>query len=447
MKKIIKQTLRFFCLCVALLAPAQSAPRFNAQTFTLENGLQVVVLHNARAPVVSHTLWFKCGALDDPEGESGMAHFLEHMMFKGTKSRPAGQYENFVRKHGGEWNAITTRDMTYYYVHIAKEHLAAVMEMESDRMSNLVLDGEEVERERKVIIEERFMRIENEPGALLMEAANTALSWHHPRRRPTIGWLHEMKGLQLEGLRAFYRYWYAPNNAVLVLAGDVTVDEAKALAIKYYGPLKTRVVPERTFLEDPPHHNISQALSLAHPRVKHPTYIVAIPVDMTKFYKKTLLFSIIRELVFSNPLGTLYTTLVTKEKLASSVGFSSPRNTWDAPYIMIFAEPMPGVSLEALQARLQKEVSALQNATFSREQVRRVMDAALIAYEYEKDFAFSGADEVGEALCLGRSLEDVENLLEVYNVCTETEVNALIHQAFSTPPQVTATLLPEVPQS
>ncbi len=223
-------------------AATQDVPRLapNAQQFTLDNGLEVVVITDRRAPVVTHMLWYRVGSADETAGQSGNAHFLEHLMFKGTTAYPNGEFSKIVSSIGGEENAFTSPDYTGYFQRVAKENLGQMMALEVDRMSNLVLSDEMVARERDVVLEERRSRIENNPGALLGEAMSASLYRNHPYGRPVIGWEHEIKALNRQTALDFYERYYTPNNAVLVVAGDVSVDEVRKLAAETYGTIPAR---------------------------------------------------------------------------------------------------------------------------------------------------------------------------------------------------------------
>lgn len=221
----------------ALLLPiaAQAGP---VTDFTLDNGMQVVVIEDHRAPVVVHMVWYRVGAADEPPGQSGIAHFLEHLMFKGTEAFPTGEFSRIVAENGGTDNAFTSQDYTAYFQRIAADRLGLMMEMEADRMRGLTLDVEDVETEREVILEERAQRTDSEPGALFREQMAAALYLNHPYGIPTIGWRHEMESLDREDALAYYRRFYAPDNAILIVAGDVTPDEVRTLAETYYGPIE-----------------------------------------------------------------------------------------------------------------------------------------------------------------------------------------------------------------
>lgn len=239
-------------VAVAVLAfflPARGwAQIFDPDTFTLDNGMQVVVISNHRAPVVRHMAWYKVGAADEAPGETGIAHLLEHLMFKGTHNTPPGEFSAQVARNGGQENAFTSYDYTAYFQTIARDRLEMVMRMEADRMTNLVISEAQVAPERNVVLEERRSRTDNNPSAQLREQVSAALYLNYPYRRPIIGWEHEIRALDVDRILAFYKRYYAPNNAVLVVEGDITAEELKPLAEKYYGaiPRGPDIVRERT---------------------------------------------------------------------------------------------------------------------------------------------------------------------------------------------------------
>ena len=222
---------------LALAAPAPAAPGEGVTSFTLDNGLQVVVLEDHRAPVVVQQVWYKVGAADEPPGRSGIAHYLEHLMFKGTNDMAPGEFSDVVAANGGTDNAFTSYDYTGYYQRVAADRLDLMMKMEADRMRNLQLGDRDILTERQVVEEERNQRTASDPGSLFSEQRMAAQYLNHPYGTPVIGWKQEMEQLTLDDALSFYRTYYAPNNAVLIVAGDVQPDEVKALAQEHYGPL------------------------------------------------------------------------------------------------------------------------------------------------------------------------------------------------------------------
>ena len=228
-------------LVLIAVAGQARADLFNAETFTLDNGMQVVVIPDHRAPVVTHMVWYKVGSADEVARHSGLAHFLEHLMFKGTPDVPDGQFSYIVARNGGSENAFTSYDYTAYFQNVARDRLELVMELEADRMTNLILSEEDVQTERQVVLEERRMRVDNNPAAILGEQVRAAQFYIHPYGWPVIGWQHEIEALTHQDVIDFYKRHYAPNNAVLVVAGDITADELRPLAEAYYGSMsKTR---------------------------------------------------------------------------------------------------------------------------------------------------------------------------------------------------------------
>ena len=228
-----------FALLAALLvtapAVAQQIPSPEVSHFILDNGLELVVIPDRRAPVVTHMVWYRTGAADDPAGQSGVAHFLEHLMFKGTAKYPAGTLEGMVNELGGETNAFTTADVTVYFQTVPPDALADMMDIEADRMRNLVLAPEVIDAERAVILDERRQRVEAQPGSILAEQVTATLYQNHPYRIPVIGWAHEIETLSREDALTFYDRYYAPNNALVIVAGDVDAEEVKAMAEASYG--------------------------------------------------------------------------------------------------------------------------------------------------------------------------------------------------------------------
>jgi len=262
-------------LVAAVIAMSAAAPAFakifDPDTFTLDNGMQVVLITNHRAPVVRHMVWYKVGAADEAPGETGIAHLLEHLMFKGTTNYGPGVFSGQVARNGGQENAFTSYDYTAYHQTIARDRLEMVMKMEADRMTNLVINEQQVAPERNVVLEERRSRTDNNPSAQLHEQVSAALYLNYPYRRPIIGWEHEIKALDVDRILAFYKRYYAPNNAVLVVEGDVTMDELKPLAEKYYGAIPRGPEITRTRTTEPP-ATADRRVILENERVTQPSW-------------------------------------------------------------------------------------------------------------------------------------------------------------------------------
>ena len=256
----------------ALMAPLSAlASGAKIADYKLSNGLELVVIPDRRAPVVTHMIWYKVGAADETPGKSGLAHFLEHLMFKGTAVNPAGRFSQVVARIGGQENAFTSNDYTGYFQRVPSDRLKTVMEFEADRMTGLQLTDAVVLPERDVILEERNQRTENNPRARLSEQMSAALYLNHPYGKPVIGWRHEMEHLSRDDALAFYRRFYAPNNAVVVIAGDVDPEETRKLVEQIYGRLAPNTdLPPRQRPQEPP-SVVARTLTLADPRVEMPS--------------------------------------------------------------------------------------------------------------------------------------------------------------------------------
>lgn len=407
-------------------APRPSAAQvFEPTTFTLDNGLEVVVVTNERAPVVTHMVWYKVGSADEPRGKSGIAHLLEHLMFKGTDSRAPGEFSDIVARHGGRENAFTTYDYTGYFQTVAKDRLPLMMELEADRMANLTLTDELVLPEREVVLEERRMRVENDPQSQLAEMARADLWIHHPYGTPIIGWADEIAALTTEDALAFYDHWYAPNNAVLVVSGDVEPDEVRALAEKYYGPVARKDVPPRRRVDEPPHWAGSR-VELASPQVGQPSLSIsylAPSYNSAEVAARPYALQVLSELL-DGTVGRLYRRLVVEEALAVGAGAGYDANGLDGSSFAFWISPRPGVELDAVEAALRGEIARLLDEGVTAEEVEKAKQRLIDQTVYANDSAGSAAQILGRALATGSSVEDVEDWPNRVRAVTPEEVEA-----------------------
>ncbi|MGB1027185.1 MAG: M16 family metallopeptidase, partial [Rhodospirillaceae bacterium] len=317
---VVSMVLAGLALGFALAPPAR-AEIFNPETFTLDNGLQVVVLPNHRVPVVHHMVWYRVGAADEPPGKTGLSHLVEHMMFKGTETLGPNQFSRIVARNGGRDNAFASSDFTGYHQTIAKEHLEMVMGMEADRMVNLSLAEEDFLTELEVVREERRSRVDNEPSALLNERLDQALWVVHPYKNPIVGWEHELKSLTREDVLAFYKAHYGPENAIVVISGDVTAQEVQPLAEATYGQVPNQGIEPRMRDRSLPlpaeatitlqHAQVGQA-SLTR-RYVAPSYNLDPEQDVYAL-------QVFQEIVGSGSTGKLYRSLVIDQEIAVSAG-------------------------------------------------------------------------------------------------------------------------------
>jgi zinc protease len=371
--------------------------------FTLANGLEVVVIPDRRTPVVTHMIWYRIGSADETAGKSGLAHFLEHLMFKGTEKNPAGRFSKVVATIGGQENAFTSQDYTAYYQRVTREHLEEVMSFEADRMTGLRLTDEVVLPEREVVLEERRTRTDNSPAAQLAEALTAALYVNHPYGRPIIGWMHEIRQLSRESALDFYKRFYTPNNAVLVLAGDLTPEDARRLAEKTYGkvPRVAEVAPRlRPAEPDPRAH---RRLTLADPRVQQPSmsrYYLVPSYRTAKDYEGEAL-EILAQILGGGQTSRLYRALVVEKGIAANAGAWYQGTALDATRFGVFASPRPGVTLEALEDALDEVIEAVASEGVTAEEVDRVKTRIVASTIFAQDNQTSLARIYGAALTTG----------------------------------------------
>ncbi|MDX6806905.1 pitrilysin family protein [Terrihabitans rhizophilus] len=416
----------------------------NVETFTLDNGLDVVVVPDRRAPVVTHMIWYRAGSADEPPGKSGIAHFLEHLMFKGTKKHPAGEFSNQVSELGGQENAFTSYDYTAYYQRVPKTALKTVMEFEADRMTGLVLTDEVVLPERDVILEERRMRTDSDPSAQLSEAVSAALWMNHPYGLPIIGWEHEMQTLNRDDAIAFYERFYTPNNAILVIAGDVDKAEVETLARETYGAVPRRfATPVRNRPTEPPQLAARQ-VALADARVRQPSVsrVYLSPSYRTAEGEQAYALDLLSVILGGGSTSRLYRSLVVEQGIAASAGAYYSGTALDANRFAVYALPRPGVELTALEKAIDAEIGRLTRDGVTPEELDRAKTRLIAETIYDLDNQTSLARTFGVALTTGMSVEDVVNWPERIKAVTAEDVAAAARTVLVTRQSVTGLLEP-----
>jgi zinc protease len=431
-------------LGLAWTVAAASAGVFNPESFTLANGLQVVVIPNHRAPIAIQMVWYRVGAADDPAGKSGIAHFLEHLMFKGSKDIPPGAFSKIVARNGGQDNAFTSQDYTAYFQRVAKDRLELVMKLEADRMTGLVLTDAEVLPERDVVLEERRSRTDNNPGAQLYEHTRAALYMNHPYRVPVIGWQSEIEGLTTADAIAFYRRHYAPNNAILIVAGDVTAAEIRPLAEKYYGPIPRRELPPRVRATEP-EQRAARRVVLKSPQVRQPswsrTYLA--PSYTTATGGDAYALQVLAEIMGGGATSRLYRSLVVEQGVAASAGAWYSADGLDSGTFGVSGSPRPGTEIDAVEAALTAQIKALLSDGVSADEVARAKRSLLAGAIYVRDSLRAGPNIFGRALTSGRTIADVESWPDRVGEVTAEAVNAAAKKVFRDNRSVTGVLLPE----
>lgn len=381
-----------------------------AASFTLANGMQVVVIPDHRAPVVTHMVWYKVGAADETPGKSGIAHYLEHLMFKGTKANPDGAFSKKVAAIGGQENAFTSADYTAYFQRVAKDKLGLVMGLEADRMAGLVLTEAVALPERKVILEERSQRIDNEPGAQLAEAMDAALYVSSPYRIPVIGWRHEMETLTYKDALDFYGKWYTPNNAILIIAGDVTVDEVRPLAEATYGKVARRFdVPPRVRPTEP-EPRARREVTLADERVTQPSLRLAwlAPSSRTAKPGQSEAIDVLCEAIGGGPASRLYRSIVVERRLASSVGCYYQSTAYDDSKVVMYASPLEKVEMATVRAAVEEVIETVVRDGLTDEEVLRAKRRLVAGAVHAQDNQSTLARIFGAALASGETLDSVQ---------------------------------------
>jgi zinc protease len=379
--------------------------------FALANGLSVVVIPDHRVPVITHMVWYRVGSADEPPGVSGIAHFLEHLMFKGTEKNPSGKFSQVLATVGGQENAFTTADYTGYFQRIAREHLPVVMGFEADRMTGLVLTNENVLPERDVVLEEYNMRVANSPDARLGEQVAAALYLNHPYGRPVIGWRREIEKLTREDALAFYRRFYAPNNAIVVVAGDVSAEEVKALAEDIYGKVAARPdVGVRARPQEPDPVAVRHVM-LADPRAAQPSlqrsYLV--PSEPQAGPGEAEALDLLAHILGSGQNSRLYRTLVEDKRIAINAGANYSGTSVDATSFSIYATPRPGTSLEDLETAIDAVVAEVADAGVSAAELDRAKTRMIADAVYARDSQAAMARWYGAALATGLTIEQVKS--------------------------------------
>lgn len=438
------QKIGLCLLAWLLLALPARAGLFNPQLHTLENGLEIVVIEDHRAPVVSHMVQYRVGAADEVSGKSGIAHFLEHLMFKGTPSVPSGEFSKIIARNGGRDNAFTAQDKTAYFQNLASDKLELAMRLEADRMANLKLNAEDVALEREVILEERRSRVDNNPSAQFDEVMRATQFLNHPYGRPIIGWEHEIRQLDLDDAIAFYRRYYAPNNAILLVAGDVTLKQVVALAEKYYGVIPRRDLPPRLRPQEPP-QLAARRVELRHERVGQASFTrrYLAPSRSAGATGQAVPLSIFAQVLGGNTISRLYQELVVSQKIAVSAGAYYDATSLDPSSFGLYATPAPGHTLEELEQAVDQVLAETLADGVSAEEVERAKAGMVASAVYARDNIFSAPRILGDALTAGLEVADVEAWPDLVAAVTPEQAMAAARAVLEPRRSVTGYLLPE----
>lgn len=435
-------------LLLAAPASAQTAAPQRPTTFTLTNGLDVVVIPDRRTPVVTQMIWYKVGSADETPGKSGLAHFLEHLMFKGTKAHPAGEFSQLVSRIGGNENAFTSYDYTGYFQRVPRDQLATVMAFEADRMTGLVLQDENVLPERDVVLEEYNMRVANNPDARLTEQIMAALYLNHPYGRPVIGWRGEIEKLDREDALAFYRRFYAPNNATLVIAGDVGADEVRPMVEATFGKIAPQpaIPPKRIRPQEPPPAG-PRTVTLADPRVEQPGvrryYLV--PSSVTAAPTESAALEVLAQLMGTGSNSLLYRALVVDKPLAVSAGAWYQGTAIDPSQFGIAVSPKPGVEFAQVEQAMDEVIAGLAQSPVRAEDLERTKTQMIAQAVYAQDSQTTLARWYGAAVTVGLSVDDIRAWPDRIRAVTAEQVRDAARAWLDKKRSVTGYLIKEAP--
>ncbi len=433
-----------FALLVLALPASQGIAAGDTAERKLENGMRVIVKTDQRAPVVVVMVLYQVGSVDEVNGATGLAHVLEHMMFKGTASTPAGEYSRAIAGAGGRDNAFTSNDYTGYFAVLQKSRLELALRLEADRMANLTLSPEEFAKEIKVVMEERRLRTDDRPRALVYEQLMATALTAHPYRKPVIGWMNDIENLRVEDTRDFYRKWYAPNNATLVVVGDVEPDDVVALAQKYFGPIPARALPERKPQEEP------AQLGLKRVSVKAPAEL---PYVLMAFRGPALrdperdwepyALDMLAAVLDGSEAARLNRTLVREEKIANSADASYDSVARGPGFFYLSATPTPGRSAADVEQALRREMAKIIEKGVSQEELDRVKAQAVAAQVFERDSMFFQARQIASLESAGISHRTLDLQLKKLREVTPEQVQEVARKYFRDDVLTIATLDPQ----
>lgn len=435
--------MRLFAAAFALLATTATAEEVT--TYQLDNGMDIVVIEDHRAPVVVHMLWYRAGSADEPVGSSGVAHYLEHLLFKATENVESGEFQRVVAENGGSDNAFTSYDYTGYFQRVAADRLPLMMQYEADRMNNLVLTEDDIVSERGVILEERNQRTENSPGALAREQIRAAQFLNHRYGVPIIGWKHEMETLDMEDALSFYDIYYSPNNAILVVAGDVEPEEVLALAEQYYGPLPAEPnLPERFRTQEPP-QTAERRLIFEDPRVAQPyvsrTYLA--PERDAGAQEEAAALTYLADLLGGSPFtSALGIALQFETNTAVYAGaFYDGLNLDDGTFGLTVV-PAEGVSLQEAEDAMDAAVAQFLTDGIDPARMDALRTQLRAGEIFARDNVGGLARRYGAALTSGLTVEDVQAWPDILQAVTEEDVLAAAERVLDRNQSVTGWVIP-----
>ena len=426
----------------SLLPPGAQAAN-DTHEFRLANGLKLIVKEDHRAPTVANMVWYRAGSVDEQNGTTGVAHVLEHMMFKGTKKLKPGEFSQKVAELGGRENAFTSKDYIAYHQQVEKSRLEQVMALEADRMQNLTMDPAEFAKEIRVVMEERRLRTDDQPIALLMEALNATAFVANPYHHPVVGWMDDLKNMTAADALAWYQRWYAPNNAVVVIAGDVDPKQVHKLAEKYFGKIPPKTLP-KSKPQDEPKQIGTRRVTVKAP-AENPYLVMAYKVPKLQDVEKDdepFALEVLAAVLDGYDNARLSAKLVRTERIANSVDAGYDGTARGPVLFTLSGEPTRDTSLEQLEVALRAEVERIAKDGVSADELKRVKAQLIASQVYKRDSVFGQAMEIGAMELTGFSYRQIDRMIERLAQVTPAQVQAVAQKYFSDDQLTVATLLP-----
>ena len=428
------------CMLTACPLAAHAEP---AQEFMLENGMKIIVKEDHRAPTAAHMVWYRIGSMDEQNGTTGVAHALEHMMFKGTTTLKPGEFSARVAALGGRENAFTSKDYTAYYQQIEQSRLESVMALEADRMANLVFDKDEFSREIKVVMEERRLRTDDQANGKLNEALNAAAFVAHPYHHPIVGWMDDLQNMTVEDAKAWHDRFYAPNNATMVVTGDVDAQKVRALAEKYFGKIAPKRIPVTKPQLEPAQQGVRRVTVKAP--AENPYVALAFKVPTLKDVEKdddVHALDVLSAVLDGFDNARLPARLVRTERVANSVGASYSSNARGPVLFVLDGTPAAGTTTAQLETLLRAEVQRIAQDGVTEEELKRVKNQLIAGQIYKRDSVFGQAMEIGVMEMTGVSHKQIDRIIEKLGQVTAKQVQAVAAKYFNDDQLTVATLVP-----
>lgn len=446
------KSIRFVTCLVVLLtitvASGMVATAFaNPHEYRFENGLKLIVKEDNRSPVIVSLLMYQAGSVDELNGITGVAHVLEHMMFKGTKSVPGGEFSKRIAAAGGRDNAFTSRDYTGYFQQLHKDHLALAIALESDRMHNLLLTEEEFSKEINVVMEERRLRTDDQARSLLFEKMMATAYQSHPYRRPVIGWMNDLENMTAKDAQQWYERWYSPNNAILVIVGDVNAEEVRSLVQKHYGSISQRpllTIDQRKPQIEPPQLGIKRITVKAPAEMPylmmgyHAPVIKNMQNDWEPFALKML-----ESIMDGHASARLNKSLVRELQIANSVGAGYSATGRGPGMFFLSGTPSPGKTVEELEQAIRAEIKKLVDEKVTEEELSRVKAQAVASQVFQLDSIFAQAMQIGRLEGVGLSYRDIDTMLEKLQAVTAEQIRTVAEKYFNDDRLTVAVLDPQ----